>query len=231
MLQALAAEVTDKTVITTPEPSRASKPGFDVESYSKDYGIKIKGVRSHGTSTLNLPEECVFDPSHSGSEAAIGQTEEGKLFYQCFHDSCKGRTWAEARKIISGEDKLAKYSSLPATEKRKDEPKAGDGLYFPRGFTATELISMEFPEKQWLIPGVLPKGLTVLGGKPRTGKSWLALNYALAIAAGGTALGEIATTKQQVAYLVLEDNSRRLKRRLSSCCSGGCSSSWDHLFH
>jgi hypothetical protein len=70
MLQALAAEVTDKKVTVVPEPIRASKPGFDVESYLKDHGIKIKGVRFHGTSALNVLEECVFDPTHKGVEAA-----------------------------------------------------------------------------------------------------------------------------------------------------------------
>ncbi|RLE45587.1 hypothetical protein DRJ25_05450, partial [Candidatus Woesearchaeota archaeon] len=36
----------------------------------------------------------------------IGQTSEGKLFYQCFHDSCKNRTWQDAKQIISGDYKL-----------------------------------------------------------------------------------------------------------------------------
>ena len=45
-------------------------------------------------------------PNHSPNESAIGQTKNGKLFYQCFHNSCEGKTWKEARKIISGDDKI-----------------------------------------------------------------------------------------------------------------------------
>ena len=54
-------------------------------------------------------EHCLFDPTHAGNEAAIGQAADGTLFYQCFHDSCQGRTWAEARRIISGEVKLGEF--------------------------------------------------------------------------------------------------------------------------
>ena len=51
-----------------------------------------------------------FDQSHTRGEAAIGQTDEGKLFYQCFHESCKNHTWHEARQIISGDAPLFERS-------------------------------------------------------------------------------------------------------------------------
>ena len=79
---------------------------LDVPEYLGKYGIAMAGEKANGGSTLYLLEECVFDTSHSPKEAAIGQTVEGKLFYQCFHDSCKDKVWQEARKIISGDDPL-----------------------------------------------------------------------------------------------------------------------------
>jgi hypothetical protein len=75
---------------------------FDVESYLTRYGVNLVQVKPHGGGVLFCLQECLFDPSHNGNEAAIGQTGEGKLYYQCFHNSCKGRTWAEARAKISG---------------------------------------------------------------------------------------------------------------------------------
>jgi putative DNA primase/helicase len=63
-------------------------------------------VKNNGSSVLYCLKHCVFDESHSNNESAIGQTAEGKLFYQCFHNSCKGKTWHEARQIISGDDPL-----------------------------------------------------------------------------------------------------------------------------
>ena len=43
-------------------------------------------------------------------------TVEGKLFFQCFHDSCQGKTWQDAKKIISGNDSLFEGSSNRAVK-------------------------------------------------------------------------------------------------------------------
>jgi Mrp family chromosome partitioning ATPase len=89
-----------------------------------------------------------------------------------------------------------------------------------QGLTATELIGMNFPEQMWVVPNVLPEGLAILAGKPKTGKSWLALNLALAAASGGEFLNtELAAIK--VAYLALEDSERRLRERLETCNESG----------
>ena len=64
-----------------------------------------------------------------------------------------------------------------------------------------------------MIQQILPEGLTLLAGKPKRGKSWLALDIALAIASGGTVLGR-RCDPGPVLYLALEDNPRRLKKRL-----------------
>jgi hypothetical protein len=91
------------------EKSEARSERFDVESYLNRYGVKVVQVKPYAGAVLYGLQECLFDPAHNGNEAAIGQTGEGKLFYQCFHNSCKGRTWAEARAKISGDDKLTEF--------------------------------------------------------------------------------------------------------------------------
>lgn len=93
--------------------------------------------------------------------------------------------------------------------------------FLPHGFTAAELISQDFPEPRWVIPSLLPEGLTILGGKPKIGKSWLALGIAVATAAGERTLGCMQTEPGDVLYLVLEDTPRRLKSRLVSVLQGG----------
>jgi hypothetical protein len=55
----------------------------------------------------------------------------------------------------------------------------------PSIFSLPELLSWELPSVRWTIPDILPEGLTLLAGKPKLGKSWLALSVALSIAAGG----------------------------------------------
>jgi hypothetical protein len=65
------------------------------------------------------------------------------------------------------------------------------------------------------VPGILPEGVTLLGGSPKIGKSWLALGLAVAVASGGKALGSIGVPAGEVLYLALEDTGRRLQARLA----------------
>jgi len=83
----------------------------------------------------------------------------------------------------------------------------------PKIFSLQELLSWELPPTRWAIPEILPEGLTLLAGKPKLGKSWLALSAALSIASGGVALGTQPVTQGDVLYLALEDNARRLQAR------------------
>ena len=82
-----------------------------------------------------------------------------------------------------------------------------------RGMTLDCLLATEFPELAFVIPKVLPEGLVLLGGRPKLGKSWLVLDWALAVALGRPALGSIPCEQGEVLLLALEDNLARLKDR------------------
>lgn len=79
--------------------------------------------------------------------------------------------------------------------------------------SADDILTSEWPEPIWAIPDYLPAGLTILAGKPKLGKSWLALQASQAIAAGGITLGK-RVEGGAVLYLALEDPPRRLKGRM-----------------
>ena len=55
---------------------------------------------------------------------------------------------------------------------------------FAGTFTAADLMEEELPPVRWAVPGILPEGLSLLAGKPKLGKSWLALGLAVAKASG-----------------------------------------------
>jgi hypothetical protein len=61
----------------------------------------------------------------------------------------------------------------------------------------------------------------VLGGKAKLGKSWLGAGIAIAVAMGGYALGSIKVEQGDVLLLALEDNERRLKKRLNQLLPNG----------
>jgi hypothetical protein len=80
--------------------------------------------------------------------------------------------------------------------------------------THEELLRMDFPPMPWLVKDLVPdEGLTLLGGKKKLGKSWLALQMAQAIACGAPVLGR-ETAPGAVIYICLEDGRRRVRDRL-----------------
>ena len=78
---------------------------------------------------------------------------------------------------------------------------------------------MTFPEAPFVVAGLILEGLTILAGRPKIGKSWLALAVCLAVAQGHRVLGNLATTQGDVLYAALEDNPRRLQKRIDKLLS------------
>ena len=87
-------------------------------------------------------------------------------------------------------------------------------LALRKGVSARALMSKKFDPILWVVPGYLTEGMYVLAGAPKQGKSWLALNWMIAIGNAGTAMGSIDCEGGDVLGLMLEDNERRLQRRL-----------------
>jgi hypothetical protein len=86
--------------------------------------------------------------------------------------------------------------------------------------SAADLVAREFKEPKWAIPQIIAEGLAILAGKPKTGKSWLALDFAVAVAGGYSALGNVECQQGDVLLLALEDNDRRLHQRLKAVLQG-----------
>lgn len=82
-------------------------------------------------------------------------------------------------------------------------------------WTARTLLEAQMPDPVWVIESMLPEGLTVLGGRPKRGKSWLALQIALDVISSGSTLNQ-AVHPGRVIYLALEDSPRRLQTRLKA---------------
>lgn len=83
----------------------------------------------------------------------------------------------------------------------------------PRTQTLTELLALDLPPAPHVVAGVLTTGVWILGGRPKSGKSWLTLGLLLAVTAGGRALGGLEVAAGDGLYLALEDNDRRLQSR------------------
>mgnify|MGYP003779546527 CR=1 FL=1 len=79
--------------------------------------------------------------------------------------------------------------------------------------SARWLMAQDFPPLEYVVPGLIPEGLTLLAAAPKIGKSWLVLGLGIACASGGYAFGQLPVDRRPVLYLALEDGQRRLRRR------------------
>lgn len=88
----------------------------------------------------------------------------------------------------------------------------------PAGITHADLMKKEFKPLVFAVENILPQGLALLGGPPKLGKSLIALNMAMAVAAGenGRALSKLKVTPGRVLYIGMEDSMRRLKDRITA---------------
>jgi replicative DNA helicase len=79
-------------------------------------------------------------------------------------------------------------------------------------WTLAELHDAQFPEIRGPLPGIIPNGLTIFGGRPKRGKSWFMLQAGCTFAIGGKFF-ESDLEIGRVLYYALEDPPRRLKER------------------
>ena len=76
------------------------------------------------------------------------------------------------------------------------------------------LADMRLEPIRFCVEGLLPEGLSILGGAPKAGKSWLVLDLGIRISKGEP-LWEFPTKKGDVLYLCLEDSLNRVQERLN----------------
>jgi len=86
--------------------------------------------------------------------------------------------------------------------------------------TAKTLETKSIPLTNWAIDGIIPEGLSILAGAPKSGKSLLALSMALAIASGTEIIGKKNQSIKNVLFLPYEDSERRLQERIKKISLG-----------
>lgn len=98
------------------------------------------------------------------------------------------------------------------------EPKSPTG-WRANIITASELRQRRFPPISYVVPGLLPEGLSIFAGRPKVGKSWFGLDVSIAVAMGSECLGGRRPDQGDVLVCAMEDNPRRLQRRIDKLIS------------
>ena len=80
-------------------------------------------------------------------------------------------------------------------------------------WSTRELLEADFPAPRWAAVDLVPEGLIILAGRPKVGKSLLALQLAKSVGLATPFLGH-PVDKGRVLYLALEDSLRRMQERM-----------------
>lgn len=90
-----------------------------------------------------------------------------------------------------------------------------------RRTNTNDLMAKEFEPIRWIVPDYVPEGFSVLAGRQKLGKTWLAIDIALAVACGGYAMGSVEVEQGDVLYLDMENGERRIQRRIDAIYPAG----------
>ena len=92
-------------------------------------------------------------------------------------------------------------------------------------FSADEIMDMQFSEPVFIVDKLISKGLHILAGPSKAGKSWLALWMAHRITLG-LPIWNFPSHQGEVLYLCLEDPLDRVQRRLVDVTDGSTGRIW-----
>jgi len=92
----------------------------------------------------------------------------------------------------------------------------------------SDLRDMRFDQLIFTVDDYLPEGFTILGGRPKIGKSWMVLELDYAVATEGSLFLGRKCQHGDVLGLFLEDGKRRMQRRLTAMY--GISKPWPERF-
>lgn len=80
----------------------------------------------------------------------------------------------------------------------------------------TTIMATTFPSLRAIVPGYVYEGFTVLAGRQKLGKTWLAIDMATAVSIGGVAMGSIPCEQGDVLYIDMENGPRRIQGRINT---------------
>lgn len=139
---------------------------FDLNSWISSHEIPVKKKEAWSGGTKWILEHCLFDESHMGKDAAIIQTNDGRIGYNCFHNSCADYHWHDVRLMFEPDaytqkakvDEQIKPNHTTAV-KKASKP---DELTEPVFLTTEQIRLMKRPKEEFI-----KSGITVIDKKMR----------------------------------------------------------------
>lgn len=177
---------------------------LDVAQWLTDRGVKHTTKAVDRGMAYIVP--CPFDAAHGANgESAVVQRDDGLLTFECKHNSCQGRRWADYRDAI-GRPNPQHYGRLATNHREQtiEQASQADEPPEPPAFTrlidCRELLALDL-RPRFLVRGVLVAGQPcVIGGRSKTLKTSVATDLVVSLGSGSKFLGEFDTERVNVAF-------------------------------
>lgn len=188
----------------------------------------IQRTRSEGEWERYILAACPFDPNHGGGESSITQRFDGALGFQCFHDGCAHKKWADVRREL-GNPHTDEYEMDPGFSYDSNGNGNGKGASYAAReapssvsyptYTAAELESLDLEITYW-VDGVLVKDQPcILGGPKKSLKTSLAMDLAISLVLGKPFLGRFEVIEKcNVLMMSGESGLAVLRRTAQTIC-------------
>jgi hypothetical protein len=126
------------------------------------------------------------------------------------------RAWRAVSEVLAGVDMAdaARRFGLSDLELAEASRLYGQEARPQTRWDGKALLGTTFRPLDFAVSGLLPTGLAIVASAPKTGKTRLATQLAVAVATGEDALG-FATGRRPVLMLALEDGVRRIRELLA----------------
>jgi len=184
------AELLIKLAKNLPEPPKRTFQAqeFDIDSWLSSNGIVVKEQANFNGGRKLILEECPFDSSHRGKDAAIFVLNNGAIGFKCFHASCSQYTWQDVRKKYepNAYDRVEVKRLEPRLNSlKKPELKTNEPLFFtsttikPKDRSQTVSIETGITKLDRKIIGLNKGEVSCVSGLRGSGKSSLMSQIAL----------------------------------------------------
>lgn len=183
---------------------------FDLEAFIREH-FSLKRVGPYRGGRKFILAVCPFHETPDDSSVAIIEGADGRIGWACLHDRCAGRHWSDVREGFEPgyrdrREPLRDSKPVDGSPARPEPP--------PFVRAATLLAESADDDIAYVVRELLLLGGTaILAGRPKGGKTTLALNGALAVVRGQLFFGR-TTRKGAVLYVALEGARGAIKQLL-----------------
>lgn len=199
-------------------PWRPSGSGRPLPQRNPNLSISPGGIEDFGSSdkftALDVVMKALGKTEAQRDEAAVWLGE--RLGYS-FAPEIVLPLKKSRREPSTSSGPTATVGTMPPRTHDNDNVKQGARGAHPADaapfISGQELLAKEFAPMKWVVPDLIPAGLTILASKSKLGKSWMMLLLGLRTVAGGLFLDRQCAAGDAL-ILALEDSERRLQDRL-----------------